>query len=122
MRWRWQSGLVSFFLFFASGAGAAPCTTANADCTEWIEIAGGQSRVLVYRTFPLSIKNDTISRALIMVHGQGRDANNYFRHAFGAAFFASVGTLSTMARFHRLMQLTKLWPSLLKGMPFQISK
>jgi hypothetical protein len=88
MGWRWQSGLVLLFLFIASGARAAPCTTANVDCTEWIEVAGGPSRVLVYRTYALNIKNDAISRALIMVHGQGRDANNYFRHAFGAAFLA----------------------------------
>jgi hypothetical protein len=88
MGWRWQSGLVLLFLFIASGAWAAPCTTANVDCTEWIEVAGGPSRVLVYRTYALNIKNDAISRALIMVHGQGRDANNYFRHAFGAAFLA----------------------------------
>ena len=81
MKWRWQLGLVLLSLFIANGAGAAPCTTANADCTEWIEIAGGPSRVLVYRTYPLGIKNDVISRTLIMVHGQGRDANNYFRHA-----------------------------------------
>ena len=88
MRWRWQSGIVLFILFIASGAGAAPCTTANADCTEWIKIDGGPSRVLVYRTYSLDGKNDAISRALIMVHGQGRDANNYFRNAFGAAFLA----------------------------------
>src|SRR5678815_3829043 len=88
MRSRWQLRLALLFLFVTSGAEAAPCTTANADCTEWIEVAGEPSRVLVYRTYPLNIKNDAISRALIMVHGQGRDANNYFRHAFGAAFLA----------------------------------
>ena len=88
MRWRWQLALVLLFLFIESGARAAPCTTANADCTEWIEVAGGPSRVLVYRTYSLNIKNDAIRRALIMVHGQGRDADNYFRHAFGAAFLA----------------------------------
>ena len=43
-------------------------------------------------------KNDAISRALIMVHGQGRDANNYFRHAFGAAFLAqSLGNTVIIA-------------------------
>lgn len=88
MRWRWHSGVVLFTLFIASGAEAAPCTTADADCTGWIKIDGGPSRVLVYRTYSLDSKNHAISRALIMVHGQGRDANNYFRHAFGAAFLA----------------------------------
>jgi pimeloyl-ACP methyl ester carboxylesterase len=56
---------------------------------------------LVYRTYPLDIKNDGISRALIIVHGQGRDANNYFRHAVGAAFLASSleNTLIVAPRF-----------------------
>ena len=49
MRWRWHSGVVLFTLFIASGAEAVPCTTADADCTEWIKIDGGPSRVLVYR-------------------------------------------------------------------------
>ena len=84
LRWQWWIGLSSLVL--ASGAWAAPCTTANADCTEWISVAGGPGRVLVYRTYSLDLKNDAISRALIMVHGQGRDADTYFRHALGAAF------------------------------------
>jgi hypothetical protein len=86
LRWQWWIGLS--FLILASGVWAAPCTTANTDCTEWIPVSGGPSRILVYRTYSLDIKNDGITRALIMVHGQGRDADNYFRHALGAAFFA----------------------------------
>jgi hypothetical protein len=118
MRSRWQLRLALLFLFVTSGAEAAPCTTANADCTEWIEVAGEPSRVLVYRTYPLNSKNDAISRALIMVHGQGRDANNYFRHAFGAAFFAR-SLENTTARFHPSMLSTKSLLSLLVRMPFQ---
>lgn len=68
---------------------AAPCTTATPDCTEWINL-GDQARALVYRTYPLEKKNEKINRALIMVHGAGRDADNYFRTALAAAFLAGA--------------------------------
>ncbi len=69
-------------------AGAAPCTTTA--CTEWVELSGGPNRSLVYRTFPLTERNDAVTRALIMVHGAGRDADNYFRTAVAAAFLAGA--------------------------------
>jgi pimeloyl-ACP methyl ester carboxylesterase len=49
-------------------------------------LGSGPSRSLVYRTYSLSQKNENIARALIMVHGAGRDADNYFRTAVAAAF------------------------------------
>jgi len=61
-------------LLIAAAASAAPCTTTKADCTEWITFSGGPSRSLIYRTYPLDQKNEAITRALIMVHGAGRDA------------------------------------------------
>jgi pimeloyl-ACP methyl ester carboxylesterase len=70
-------------------ADGAPCVTAAA-CTEWVELAGGPARSLVYRTLPLSERNDAVTRALIMVHGAGRDADNYFRTAIAAAFLAGA--------------------------------
>ena len=75
---------------FASHATAAPCITAKADCTEWIVHAGGPARSLVYRTYPLDACNPAITRALVMVHGAGRDADNYFRTALAAAFLAGA--------------------------------
>jgi pimeloyl-ACP methyl ester carboxylesterase len=69
-------------------ATAAPCTTTA--CTEWVELAGGPHRSLVYRTFPLTDRNVAVTRALIMVHGAGRDADNYFRTAVAAAFLAGA--------------------------------
>jgi pimeloyl-ACP methyl ester carboxylesterase len=76
------------FVLLSQSAGAAPCTTATAACTEWIAMAGGPSRALVYRTYPLATRNEGITRALIMVHGAGRDADTYFRHVLAAAFLA----------------------------------
>jgi pimeloyl-ACP methyl ester carboxylesterase len=72
----------------AALAAASPCTTATEACTEWVVLGGGPSRSLVYRTLPLGEKNDAVTRALVVVHGQGRDADNYFRTALAAAFLA----------------------------------
>src|ERR1044071_1085200 len=68
---------------------ADPCTKAAPDCTRWVSL-GGESRSLVYSTYPLDKKNDQIVRALIVVHGQGRDADNYFRTSLAATFLAGA--------------------------------
>ena len=79
------------FLFLISAvAYAAPCTTAAPDCTEWVTLASGPSRSLIYRTYSLDAKNEQITRALIVVHGQARDADNYFRTSLAAAFLAGA--------------------------------
>src|SRR3982751_5626444 len=70
-------------------AQSAPCLMAGPDCTEWINLHGS-SRSLGYRTYPLETKNESITRALVMVHGAGRDADNYFRTALAAAFLAGA--------------------------------
>lgn len=92
-----RSGIVIYcckmrwtLLLVAVTAYGAPCTTATAPCSEWIVLAGGPSRSLVYTTFPLTTKNEGIARALILVHGAGRDAENYFRTAVAAAFLAGA--------------------------------
>lgn len=68
-------------------AWSAPCIVANPSCTEWITFGKGPSRSMVYRTYSLTEKNPNVTRALVMVHGANRDADNYFRTAVGAAFF-----------------------------------
>jgi len=74
----------------AAAASAAPCVAAKPDCTEFVTLNGGPSRSLVYRTYPLGQRNEQITRALVMVHGAGRDADNYFRTALAAAFLAGA--------------------------------
>jgi predicted esterase len=44
----------------------------------------------VYRNFPLDTRNETITHAVIVVHGAGRDADNYFRSALAGAFLAGA--------------------------------
>ena len=69
---------------------AAPCTTATSACTEWVTLGGGPWRSLIYRTHGLTEKDEKITRALIVVHGVGRDADNYFRTSVAAAFLAGA--------------------------------
>jgi len=82
--------IVSSLVLLANVAQAAPCVTTAQSCTEWVTFAGGPSRSLIYRTYSLDTSNNTITRALIMVHGAGRDADNYFRTAVAAAFLAGA--------------------------------
>lgn len=89
MKLRLRSSLSASALLLAQSAWAGPCISAVPTCTEWVTIAGGPSRSLVYRTYPLEAKNEGIVRALIMVHGAGRDADSYFRHVLAAAFLAN---------------------------------
>jgi pimeloyl-ACP methyl ester carboxylesterase len=47
----------------------------------------------VYRNLALDTRNDAITRAVIVVHGAGRDADNYYRSALAGTFLA--GALQT---------------------------
>jgi pimeloyl-ACP methyl ester carboxylesterase len=76
-------------LFISASAYAAPCIT-TAGCTEWIALGGGPGRSLVYRSHPVDVKSDKITRALIVVHGAGRNADDYFRTGVAAAFLAGA--------------------------------
>ncbi len=80
--------IVSIAAFFPGAA--PPCTAATPDCVDWISLGGKQARALVYRTHPLGVKNEKITRALIVVHGAGRNADNYFRTGVAAAFLANA--------------------------------
>ncbi len=67
---------------------AAPCLSATAECTEFVTVGGGPGRSLVYRNYPLNKRNDAVTNAVIVVHGAGRDPDNYFRSGLAAAFLA----------------------------------
>jgi hypothetical protein len=71
-------------------ATATPCINATATCAEWVKVGTGQSQSLIYRTYALDERNENIRRAVIVVHGAGRDADNYFRTAVAAAFLAGA--------------------------------
>ncbi len=81
----WLFGIV---ILTAGHAFAAPCTK-PAECSEWVALRDSSARLLIYRSLPLSVRNPDVKRALVVIHGQGRDADNYFRHALAGAFLAS---------------------------------
>src|SRR4029450_6093353 len=91
-RWSWLSVAV-MVLLRAVSASAQPCTASTAACSEWIVPVAGANGILVYRTYALDAKNTAITSALIVVHGAGRDAHNYFQHVLAGAFLA--GALET---------------------------
>lgn len=52
---------------------------------------GPQGRYsLVYRSFPLTAKNPRIERAVIVIHGAGRNANDYFSSVVAGALIAGA--------------------------------
>jgi pimeloyl-ACP methyl ester carboxylesterase len=93
--------LLLFLLFclLSRAAGAAPCTTLN--CTEWVHPGAGPVRSLLYRSHPLTTRNDAVTRAFVLIHGAGRDADNYFRTAVAAGFLAGAldNTIIVAPRF-----------------------
>jgi pimeloyl-ACP methyl ester carboxylesterase len=91
----------AFLLLVCGVAHAAPCVSGTAACTEWVTLNGGLSRSLVYRTYSLDAKNESITRAMVMVHGASRDADNYFRTAVASAFLAGAleNTIVVAPRF-----------------------
>jgi len=78
------------FISAAVTACAAPCISASSTCTEWITLGGGPGRSLVYRSYPIESKSEQVTRALIVVHGAGRNADDYFRTGVAAAFLAGA--------------------------------
>ena len=100
-----------------SAAGAqAPCTKAVVACERWVPWNSGPSRSMVYASYPLDQANPRITRALIMVHGAGRNADHYFETSTGAAFLAGAleNTIIIAPRFVAARDTAQaneiLWP------------
>ena len=71
-------------------AQSAPCTTPATPCERWITLGGGPGRSMAYATHPLTKRNAAVTRAFILVHGTGRNADHYFETATAAAFLAGA--------------------------------
>ncbi len=69
---------------------AGPCTKAVAACERWVTFGKGPARSMVYATYALDTPNANLTRALIMVHGAGRNADHYFETANAAGFLAGA--------------------------------
>ena len=74
----------------AATVAAAPCITPTAACEQWITYGAGPGRSMVYATHPLGTPNASVTRALIMIHGAGRNADHYFATATAAGFLAGA--------------------------------
>ena len=83
--------MIPGLLLLLAASVSSPCTTATPSCTEWITLPKQTQRLLVFRNYPLAVRNSTVTRALVFVHGINRDGDNHFRTALAAAFLA--GTL-----------------------------
>jgi hypothetical protein len=77
-------------LVFANAVAANACIKPGPECSEWINMPGTAMRGLVFRSHPLDQANPAITRALIVVHGGGRDGDENLRHALAAAFLAGA--------------------------------
>src|SRR4051812_10307850 len=81
---------VAVFVPPSHRAPAVPCTTPTPACQQWVTLAGGPARSMVYSTHSLDAPNPGITRALIMVHGTNRNADHYFATATAAGFLAGA--------------------------------
>src|SRR6478609_4782961 len=82
--------VLATFLSAQGAAAQAPCTHPVAACERWITFGSGPSRSMAYGSYSLTTRNPAITRALIMVHGAGRNADHYFETAMAAAFLAGA--------------------------------
>ncbi|MBM3818983.1 MAG: alpha/beta fold hydrolase [Acidimicrobiia bacterium] len=76
-------------LVLAAPVAAAPCTTATDACVQWIDLGSGH-RSLVYSSQPLNVRNAQVRRAVVLVHGAGRNADDMFRTGVAAAIIANA--------------------------------
>ena len=71
-------------------AQAKPCITPTAKCERWVQLGSGPARSMTYSTFSLDAPNRDVTRAFILIHGTGRNADHYFETAVAAAFLAGA--------------------------------
>lgn len=63
-------------------AQSSPCTSAAA-CGDTLPLATG-GNIRYYRSLPLT-RNESVRRAVVVIHGNGRNAGDYFEYAIAAA-------------------------------------
>ena len=76
-----------------------PCTFPNATCAERVEIADGLF-LPVYSTHLLSEGHAGVTRGLIVIHGNNRDADTYFETGVLAAVEAGVSAATAIVAPH----------------------
>ncbi|MBI2686576.1 MAG: alpha/beta fold hydrolase [Acidobacteria bacterium] len=66
---------------------AEPCSHGTAACIEPLPMGGGRF-VMVYRSHPLAQHHAKARRALVVIHGAGRNADDYFPSGMAGAYLA----------------------------------
>lgn len=79
---------VLLMMLLLSALEAEICKTSTPACQEKVPL--GKAYSLVYRSHPLTAPNPKIERAMIIIHGAGRNANDYFQTGLAAAFLADA--------------------------------
>src|SRR5687768_15941597 len=69
---------------------AQPCTTATTACERWVTYDAGPARSIVYASHALDGADPRITRALIMVHSAGRNADHNAETAMAAPLLAGA--------------------------------
>ena len=89
----------------------APCTTATEKCEQWVPLGGGTARSMVYSSFALNKPNAAVTRAFILVHGTGRNADHYFETAVAAAFLGGALDNTVVIAPHFVADTDKVQPN-----------
>jgi pimeloyl-ACP methyl ester carboxylesterase len=84
----WKLGLVWLLIFGGGALSASPCQKPAASCRAHLMVPGGM--VPYYSTHRLTETNPQIERAVIVVHGTARNADEYFTDTAQAAVLAGV--------------------------------
>ncbi len=101
----------------SSQSRVAPCTTATAACEQWVTLGAGPARSMVYANYKLNTPNAAVTRAFVLVHGTGRNADHYFETAMAAAFLAGAIENTVVIAPHFVADTDKtqpnevLWPN-----------
>lgn len=69
---------------------APPCFQTFPDCGQTVQLPGGKAHSQVYASHRLDERQERIEHAVVVVHGQGRNADGYFRHAMAGAYLAQA--------------------------------
>ena len=79
----------------------AACVTGTDACTEHLPLGPEGRFHVLYRSHPLTERNENLTSALIVVHGASRNADNYFPSGTAGAFLAGRldSTLVVAPRF-----------------------
>lgn len=67
-----------------------PCVLAAPSCMERVALGGERKHSLIYRSYSLQATNPHVRRALIIVHGAGRNADSYFLSGIAGALIANA--------------------------------